>query len=146
MLQFLKREKGFYRHLFQLALPMFLQYTLTCFLNLVDSFVVGTLGETALASITVANIPLRVIMLFSFGAQSGTSILVSQYWGKDDRKSIMRVLGVALISVVSVCAVFVAILYLFPFSFMSLFSNDSTVISMSAGYAQIIVICFLLFP
>ena len=144
MFRYLKRGKEFYSHLFQLALPLFLQYTLTCFLNLVDNFVVATLGETALAAITVANIPLRIIMLFSFGAQSGTSILVSQYWGKKDQESIMKILGVALISVVAVTSVFVLTLFLLPYPFMSLFSNDSNVIALSVEYAQIIVISYLL--
>ena len=82
MFAYMNHGKDFYKRLFTLALPLFVQQTVTSSLNIIDNFIVGSLGENALAAITVANIPLRVLMLLCFGAQSGTTILVSQYWVK----------------------------------------------------------------
>ena len=54
---------------------------------------VGALGEAPLAAVLVANIPVFVIQLVIFGLQSGSSVLISQFWGKGDTESINRVIG-----------------------------------------------------
>lgn len=143
MFAYMKQGKDFYKRLFTLALPLFVQQTITSGLNIIDNFIVGSLGENALAAITVSNIPLRVLMLLCFGAQSGTTILVSQYWGKKDRDSISKVLGVGLVGIVSVTTLFILIIYTIPYKFMSLFSNDPEVIALAVEYVRIIVICYL---
>ena len=45
MLSYFKREPGFYRRLIALALPMIVQNLITNSLGLVDTFMVGTMGE-----------------------------------------------------------------------------------------------------
>ena len=55
---------------------------------------VGALGEAPLAAVTLANVPVFVIQLVIFGLQSGSSVLISQYWGKGDVESINRVMGI----------------------------------------------------
>ena len=84
MRSFFRREPGFYRHLVALALPILIQNLITNSLGLVDTFMVGTLGEGPLAGVTLANIPVFVIQLMMFGIQSGSAVLISQYRGKGD--------------------------------------------------------------
>lgn len=43
---------------------------------------VGSLGEAPLAAVLVANTPVFIIQLVIFGLQSGSSVLISQFWGK----------------------------------------------------------------
>lgn len=143
MFAYMNHGKDFYKRLFTLALPLFVQQTVTSSLNIIDNFIVGSLGENALAAITVANIPLKVLMLLCFGAQSGTTILVSQYWGKKDKDSISKILGVGLFVTVSVTMIFVLIVYTMPYKFMSLFGNDPEVIELSIEYIKILVIYYL---
>ena len=45
MLRFLRREPGFYRHTWMLALPIILQNLITTSLGFVDTFMVGLLGD-----------------------------------------------------------------------------------------------------
>ena len=79
MRSFFRREPGFYRHLVALALPILIQNLITNSLGLVDTFMVGTLGEGPLAGVTLANIPVFVIQLMMFGIQSGPAGPISQY-------------------------------------------------------------------
>ena len=90
----MRRGRAFYRDVVTLALPIVAQNLITTSLGLIDTFMVGALGEAPLAAVTIANIPVFVIQLVIFGLQSGSSVLISQYWGKGDTDSINRVIGV----------------------------------------------------
>ena len=95
MLQCLKREPGFYRYLWGLTGPIALQNLITFTLGLMDTLMVSWLGNTQMAAVTTANVPVFLLISIVFGVQSGLSILVSQYWGKRDMEHISRAIGVA---------------------------------------------------
>lgn len=84
MLRYLRREPGFYKRLFLLALPLILQNLITTSLGFVDTFMVGLLGDTQLSAVTAANAPIFLVQVIIFGLMSGLTILVSQFWGKGD--------------------------------------------------------------
>ena len=108
MLTFMNRGSAFYRDVGRLALPIILQNLIASSLALADTLMVGLLpGDEPMAAVTLANIPIFVIQLMIFGLQSGASVLISQFWGKGDRESINRVLGIGLY----VAGVFTALLH-----------------------------------
>ena len=74
----MRRGRAFYRDVVTLALPIVAQNLITTSLGLIDTFMVGALGEAPLAAVTIANIPVFVIQLVIFGLQSGSSVLISQ--------------------------------------------------------------------
>ena len=87
MFSYLHQPKGFYKHLFLLALPVIVQNLITTSLGFLDTFMVGLLGSDQMSAVTVANVPVFIIQLVVFGLQSGSSVLISQYWGRGDRES-----------------------------------------------------------
>ena len=91
-----RREPGFYKRLFFLALPMVLQNLITTALGFVDTFMVGLVGSNELSAVTAANTPIFLLQCSIFGLMSGLSVLVTQYWGHQDMRSINRCLGVVL--------------------------------------------------
>ena len=139
MLSCLRQKPGFYRDMGRLALPIILQNLVTNSLALVDTFMVGSLpGDAPMAAVTLANIPIFVILLIIFGLQSGASVLISQFWGKGDTDSINRVLGIGIYVAGAITAVFALILLFFPVSFMGLFSDNRELVPIAAGYARIV--------
>ena len=76
-----------------------------------------------MAAVTAANVPVFLLISIVFGVQSGLGILVSQYWGKQDMKSISRSIGVASFVGAAVAAVLAAVLFLWPVQIMDLMSN-----------------------
>ena len=138
MFKIFRREKGFYRKLLALTLPILLQNIITNSLGLVDTFMVGTMGQGPLAGVTLANIPVFVFQLMMFGIQSGSSVLISQYHGKGDSKSINRVIGIGVYAACSLGLVFALIMGFLPNQFMGLFGNDASVIATAARYARIV--------
>lgn len=137
MFSYMKQRPGFYRQVAALAAPIVLQNLITSMLGMADTFMVGMLGETPMAAVTLANIPLFVVQLFIFGVQSGSSVLHSQYWGKQDMESINRVLGVAMWAAFAVSALFAAVLLIWPLEFLGLFGNDPAVVALAAQYGRI---------
>ncbi|OUQ79220.1 MATE family efflux transporter [Flavonifractor sp. An100] len=137
MFSYMKRGPGFYRQVASLAAPIVLQNLITSTLGMADTFMVGMLGETPMAAVTLANIPLFVVQLFIFGVQSGSSVLISQYWGRQDRQAINRVMGVAMWTAGSVSFLFALVLQLWPVEFLSLFGNQREVVELAAQYGRI---------
>ena len=114
MLRFLRREPGFYRHTWMLALPIILQNLVTTSLGFVDTFMVGVLGQSELSAVTAANTPVFLVQIIIFGLLSGLTVLVSQYWGKHDTEAINSCMGIALYIGVTITAAVALVMFLFP--------------------------------
>lgn len=140
----MKREPGFYANIVALALPIVLQNLVTSALAMADTFMVGLLGEIPMAGLTLANIPFYALQMFFFGVQSGSAVLISQYWGKGDRKAINRILSLSWLVVGLVSILFSVILLADPYRFMSLFSNDPAAVDVAARYGRIVCISYIL--
>ena len=138
MLSYLRQGRAFYRGLFALALPIILQNLITESLALADTFMVGALGEAQLAGVTLANIPIFIEQLMIFGFQSGSSVLISQFYGREDKESINRVLGIGLYAAGAVTALFGCVMFFFPSWFMGLFGSDAAVVALAARYGKIV--------
>lgn len=142
MFSYMKQGSAFYKSVVSLAIPMVLQNMVTASLGLLDTFMVGLLGEAPMAAVTMANTPVMIVMLMTFGLQSGGSVLMSQFYGKEDYDSINRVLGIGFYAASFVTLLFGSILFFFPNQFMGLFGNDPTVVALSAKYARIVAFSF----
>ncbi len=138
MFKLFRREPGFYPRLISLALPILLQNLITNSLGLVDTFMVGTMGEGPLAGVTLANIPVFVVQLMMFGIQSGSSVLISQYRGKGDMGAINRVMGIGMYAAGAIGLTFALIMGFLPTQFMRLFGTDAAVVATAARYARIV--------
>ena len=138
MLNHLRREPGFYKRLWKLSLPIILQNLITFSLSLIDTFMVSQLGNEEMAAVTTANVPVFLLISIVFGVQSGLGILVSQYWGSGDVKSINRALGVASFIGTGITAVLAVLFFLFPVSVMDLLSNEHALSLLGAPYLRII--------
>lgn len=136
MLKRISRDKHFYINVLALSAPMILQNIINNSLTMLDTFMIGTLGEEALSGVTLANTVFFIIALFVFGLQGGCSVLISQYWGKGDETTINRIVGIgfglsALIGLITGIGI-----SLFPKQIYSLSTNDPALISVAVEYAR----------
>lgn len=138
MFQFLRREPGFYKRLLQLSLPMILQNLITFSLGLIDTFMVSRLGNAEMAAVTTANVPVFLLTSIVFGFQSGLGILVSQYWGKGDEKSVSRALGVSALLGSAVTLILALLFFCFPVSIMDCLSNRHDLSLLGGPYLRVI--------
>lgn len=137
-MHYLRQGRGFYRSAIALMLPMILQNLVTNFMALADSFMVGALGETELAAVTMANSVFYVLSLIIFGIQSGTGVLVAQYYGKGRLDAINRIMGMGYYVSLGLTALIALLAFFFPMQLMQLVTNNPDLWEPGAEYARIV--------
>ena len=143
MFNHLKRERGFYKRMWLLALPLILQNLITTSLGFVDTFMVGLLGQSELSAVTAANSPIFLVQVIIFGLISGLTVLVSQYWGKGDTNAINRCMGVALYAGVAIASAVALVLFLFPHAVMGMVTNNALLIELGMPYLRIVGVSYI---
>src|SRR5512140_2469220 len=69
------------KQVFSLALPVVLSSLLQRSVGIVDIFLVGGLGASAIAAVGIAQIMVFVVMSLSWGINVGVTVQVAQLWG-----------------------------------------------------------------
>ncbi|MBQ8742550.1 MAG: MATE family efflux transporter [Clostridia bacterium] len=136
-------DKRFWKTVLRLALPIAIQNLLVSSFSLVDTLMVGALGDLPLSAVGMAGQWGWLFNLFLFGICSGGALFVSQYWGTKDEDSIRRVYGILIASVSILSIVFFAIAFIFPDKVMYIFNKDPKVISEGVGYLRIASFSYL---
>lgn len=135
-------DKKFIKKAIAIAIPITFQLLLNTTLNFIDILMIGSLGETTIAAVGLANKVFFVFSLLLFGICSGSSILTSQYFGKKDIKSIRRVLGISLV-IGLIGSIFLVIPgILCPKLVMNIFTPSTNTIAIGASYLAIVAISY----
>ena len=132
------RDKQFYKLLLSIALPIAMQNLITFAVSMVDTLMLGTLGEVELSAASISNNLFFVFMILNFGLAGGSNILISQYWGKNDVKAIHKVLAIMYKVCVALSIVFTAIALCAPRLFISIFTPDMAVVDAGEKYLRIV--------
>lgn len=74
-------DKKFYKSLLIIVMPIILQQFITQFVSLVDNLMIGSVGNSEMTGVSLANQLLFVFNLAIFGSLSGASLFASQYYG-----------------------------------------------------------------
>lgn len=138
-------DKKFYRLLFSISLPIAMQNMITFAVSMIDTMMVGSLGETQLSAVSLANNLFFILTILMFGVAGGTSIMTSQYWGKKDKKSIYKILAIMYRVCIAITCIFIAIAAFVPRQFMSIFTTDTAVIEAGVSYLRIVCIGYLFY-
>ena len=138
------RERSFYRQLAAIGIPVALQQLISVGVNLLDTVMLGTLGDATVSASALANQPFFILALFLFGVSSGSSVLIAQYWGRGDREPISRILATALRIALLFGALVFLPLFFCPNAVMRLFSEDPAVIALGAQYLRILAVSCVL--
>lgn len=130
-------EKSFWKHAFILAFPIALQNMLTSSFTLVDTLMVGQLGDIALSSVGMAGQWSWLLNMVVFGICSGSAVLVSQYWGIRDKKNIHKILGIAVSIGMVITALFLLAGFLIPEFVLEIFNRTPEVVEAGSSYLRI---------
>ncbi len=139
------RDKRFYRLLFSIALPIAVQNLITFMVSMVDTLMVGALGEIQLSAVSIANNLFFVLTILMFGLAGGSNIMISQYWGKGNVKTIHKILAIMYRVCLLITGIFIFIALFLPKYFMGIFTTDKAVIDFGASYLRIVCIGYLFY-
>ena len=132
------RDRTFLRELLTIAIPISFQQLIYASLNMIDVFMVGQLGETAIAAVGLSNQVFFVLILILFGATSGMAIFTAQFWGKHEIEPIRKVLGMSLITAACVALIFTLVATLMPEAVLGFYTDDTEVIDLGSSYLRIV--------
>ena len=139
----MKSNQLFYKRLLMLALPIVVQNLITTSLNMLDTIMIGSLGEVQLAAVGVANQFYFLYSLLAMGIGAGCSILIAQLWGKKDEAKIHSVLKLGLIAAIMLASIFMIIGHFGAESIISLFNEDREVIRLGSEYLRISIMSYM---
>jgi putative MATE family efflux protein len=122
---------------------MALQNFLVFSLAMVDTLMIGQLGEVEIASVGLANQVFFLLMLYLYGITTGTAVFTAQFWGNKDILGIRQSLGLCLRTAAGGAGAVTLISLIFPRLILSLFSHDPAVIGIGSSYLRIVSLSFV---
>jgi len=135
-------RRAYYKGLLTLAVPIIIQNFVASALNAIDVIMIGQMGETAVASVGLANQITFLTNFLIFGITSGSAIFAAQFWGKRDIPSIRKVLGAALMMAVGGAFIFTILAAVFPHTALSIYTTDPEVIQRGSQYLRIVAFSY----
>jgi putative MATE family efflux protein len=136
-------KSPFYKNLLKIAFPIMIQYFITSSLNLMDNFMIGRLGEEAVAALGIANQYFFLLNIIIMGIYSGCNVLIAQFWGKKDLMSIRKVLGISLVLGVAVSVGFTFFGRFFSEEVITIFNKNNEVINLGKNYLELVCISYV---
>ncbi|MBQ1631476.1 MAG: MATE family efflux transporter [Clostridia bacterium] len=136
-------NKGFFREMLPLAIPIALQNLLMASFRLVDMLMLGQLSGDALAAVDLASQISFFVDLLSFGVSSGCAVFLAQYHGAKNTDGIHRVMGVALVTLVPAGILATLLSVLFPHAIMQMLTNDESLRSIGVSYLSVAAFSYI---
>lgn len=131
-------DKGFYKKLFALVMPIALQNLMSAIVSASDVLMLGMQGQTALSAVSLATQIQFVLNLFLAALTIGATVLAAQYWGKEDIKSVEQVLAITLRMSALISVMFFLAAVFCPEILMNIFTNEVELIVPGASYLRIV--------
>lgn len=147
----LKRERGdweFYRRVVYLAAPIALQSLITIGVNMLDTIMVGSLGEAELSATSLANQFINIYHIFCMGLGMGASVLVSRYWGMKEQEpqrameALRRTVCIMVRITVALALGFALATCLIPGTIMRMYTQEEQIISLGSVYFKYSVVTY----
>lgn len=145
-------DKGFYKMVLSMVIPMILQMAVTNFVSLIDNIMVGRLGTDPMNGVSIVNQFVFVFNVTIFGAVAGPSIFGAQFFGKGDHEGQKHTVRFRLLVCAAIIVIAAFICLLFGRSLTKLFiSKESSavhadvILKNALDYLRIIVISFIPF-
>lgn len=108
-----------------------------------DVLMLGKVGEKVLSGASLAGQIQFIMTLILMGITSGATVLCAQYWGKQDTKSIEKVLGLSILMGFIVSSVFAIMALTIPEYLMRIYASDPEVIKEGVKYLEIVGISYI---
>lgn len=136
-------SSSFNRNMARLAIPIVLQNLVTTAVSSADVIMLGFVSQDALAAGSLASQIMFILNLVYAGISSGVLMLAAQYWGKQDTRTIERIMGIAMRLSILISAVFFVLACFFPSLLMRIFTNEETLIATGISYLRVVSFSYL---
>ena len=138
------KDKKFYKTVCSIAIPIALQGLITSGVNMMDTIMIGAVGETELSAVSLANQFIDIFHIFCMGIGMGASVLVARYYGMKDQVSLKRTVAIMLRLCLGMSALFCVLTILFPRQIMCIYTVEEDIIVKGIEYLEWSVVTYFL--
>lgn len=138
----ISKDKGFYKNVAKIAIPIALQGLITTGVNMMDTIMVGTVGETELSAVSLANQFINIFHIFCMGIGMGASVLVARYYGMKDNSSLKKTVTIMLRLCLLMSLLFCAATIILPKQIMMIYTTESDIINLGIRYLRWSVVTY----
>lgn len=138
-------EKGFYKNLLAISIPITIQNIISYSVNMMDTLMLGSFGETVLSASSLSSQVFYLFSLLISGIGCGAGVLCSQYYGKRDLKSLRKITAMALKISLGFGFIFLLMLIIFPNNIMKLFTSEENVILEGVKYLRVVSFSYIFY-
>ncbi len=118
--------KDFNKKLIALVLPIAFQQFMLAVVSASDAVMVGMLSQDAMSAVSLAGQIQFIFSLFLAAMTIGASMFAAQYWGKNDKDAVERILAIVLLILLPVSLVFTLCAAFIPTVLIRCFTPDPT--------------------
>lgn len=136
-------DRGFWAAALPLALPIALQNLLMTSFRLIDTLMVGRLGDVSIAAVGLAGWASFLVELLAFGMSSGAAVFIAQYHGANNKEGILKTYGTMMLFMVPMGLLFTVGVALHPEFVMQLFTEDAALIAEGARYLRFACVSYV---
>lgn len=134
----IKNKKSFLYVMLTIALPIALQNLLTTTASMVDTIMIGSLGEQNVAAVGICSQISSLFFSCYWGFASASILFFSQYWGAKDEKGINRTFGITFICMSIVGFAFALLCIINPQFLLGVYTDKQTIIDIGTPYIRIV--------
>ena len=138
------KDKEFYKSVAKIAIPVALQGLITTGVNVMDTVMVGMVGETQLSAVSLANQFINIFHIFCMGIGMGASVLVARYYGMNDKPALKKTLSIMFRLCLAMSTLFAVATAVAPKLIMRIYTNDSSIINYGVEYLNYSIVTYFL--
>ena len=127
-------DRKFYAKAAGIALPIAAQSLITIGVNIMDTIMVGDLGEVALSATSLANQFINIFHICCMGLGMGASVLTARFWGMKDLVSLKKTITIMLRICIALATAFALVTAVAPGFVMSIYSPEAEIIEAGSKY------------
>lgn len=119
-----------------LAVPIAVQSMITVGVNMMDTIMVGRLGETELSAFSLANTFINIYHILCMGLSMGASVLAARFNGMKDQVDMQKSVAIMYRLTVLIASMFCIITLAAPETIMHIYSRETVIIERGVEYLR----------
>lgn len=130
--------KMFLRTIMTIALPIAFQNLLSTTASMVDTIMIGSEGELAVAAVGICSQIASLFFSCYFGFAGGALLFFAQYWGAGNEKGMNKTFGISFVFMLAVSLIFGGVAVTNPQLILGIYTDKQNIIEVAKPYIRIV--------
>ena len=130
--------KAFFAAVISIAFPIAFQNLLSTTASMVDTIMIGSQGELAVAAVGICSQITSLFFSCYFGFAGGALLFFAQYWGAKDIRGINRTFSISLLCMLIVALLYGGVAVINPALLLRIYTDKENIIQMGIPYIRIV--------